>query len=69
MENKCFPRKNFRWRKDHPKVMRHVKSILKVSNKVNPEEQDKIKFPLTYNEVHEGERKLDESKAPKWVEC
>jgi hypothetical protein len=48
--------------------MRQVKSMLKVSKQVDPEDQEKIDFPKTYNEVHEGERKLHESKALEWMD-
>jgi len=39
-----------------------------VSKQTNVEDKDKINFPPTYNEFHEGERKMDESKSPKWMD-
>ena len=67
MENECFLGKHFRCKRYHPKFMREVKFILKVSKQVDLENQEKIDFPVAYNEVHEGERKLDELKALEWM--
>jgi hypothetical protein len=34
----------------------------------NHESSEQVKFPPTYNEVHQEECKLDESKPPKWMD-
>jgi hypothetical protein len=37
--------------------------------KEDKEDREKPNFPLSYNEVVEGELKLDESKAPEWMDA
>jgi len=49
MENECFLWKSFKWKRDYPKVMRQVKSMLKVSKQIDLEDQEKIDFLVEYN--------------------
>ena len=44
------------------------KKCLKISKEDQKEDIEKRDFPHTYNEVIEGERKLDKSKPSKWMD-
>jgi hypothetical protein len=68
MENESFLRKISRWRKDHREIAKQVKYVLKLLKHDNHESSDQVKFPPAYNEVHQAECKLDESKPPKWMD-
>jgi hypothetical protein len=49
-------------------MSKNVKTILKVSKQDYKEEPENPDFPHTYNELKEGECKLDESKPLDWIE-
>jgi len=46
VENECFPRKRFRWKRDNLEVTREVKHILKVYKQFDLEDKEEIEFPL-----------------------
>jgi hypothetical protein len=68
MENISFQGKIFQWKRIHPRVNNFVKTIYLVS-KEDKEHRKTFDSPLSYNEVVEGEQKLDESKAPEWMDA
>ena len=53
-------------KKEHPEVHKKIRSVLKVKAEKYPvkEEEYQLDFPASYNEIKEGERKLDGLKVP-----
>jgi len=49
-------RKSFRLKKEHPEVQKKIRSVLKVKAEKYPvkEEEYKLYFPASYNEIKEG---------------
>jgi hypothetical protein len=71
MENISFPGKSFCWKKNHPSIQNHVKTVYSVTKEEKEEKEDTNKpdFPPNYQKVIEGECQLDESKAPEWMDA
>jgi hypothetical protein len=68
MENPSSHGQIFRWKRNNPKLNKHVNTIMRVSKDENKENIENPYFPPTYNEVKEGGNKLYESNPPKWMD-
>jgi len=68
MENIMFLGQRFRWKKDHPTLQNHVKSIFNIATE-QKEDYEQLEFPESFTKNEEGERYLDEEKPLEWMEA
>ena len=76
LETDHFPGKSFQLKKNHPLGNIKVKTLYKIETEEKPTEENieeekpgEQGFPPQYNEIKEGERDLNETKAPKWMDA
>jgi hypothetical protein len=71
MENTIFLGGSFQWNINHQGVQNYEKQIYSISMEEKQENEDieKPDFPLIYNKVIEGERRLEKSKSPEWMDA
>jgi hypothetical protein len=68
MENIRCPGQRFQWKKDHPTLQNHVKSVFNIATE-QKEDQEQPDFPESFTKIEEGECYLDEEKPPEWMEA
>jgi hypothetical protein len=68
MENIKWPGQSFQWKKDHPTLQNHVKSVLSIATE-HKEDQEQPDFPKIFTKIEEGEHHLDEAKPPEWMDA
>ena len=71
MENEKSEGKIFRWKSNHVKTTKPIRTVLKVetTDKEDNDQMTAADFPATFSQFKEGSQLINESKAPEWLDA
>ena len=69
MENENLEGKRFRWKSNHAKTTKPIRTVLKVKTIEDTDRMTVVDFPTTFSQFKEGSGLINEAKALEWLDA